>query len=483
MKKYFLLVVAIAFLFSSIGLAKIGLGGLGGLVKDTKKESSDSKETSKALSQESDAEYTTRMIDTIKGFMDQGYYSEASYLLSDLSKITTTGEVADLQSKLNSVYSPEKENSDYNTDVMVPAKDFTGKYGYIDSTGNFVIPSKFDKADSFHEGLALVQIDKKQAFINRKGEIAIQITSPDKTEVEMRSGFNSGLAMGYRDVYSGDYSKKGYFYIDHTGKEVLFFPENNVSDKSYVCQPFSEGFAVVEKVPDIKGYINTKGEWLVEPTFSMAFNFLNGMALIMYPHNEKFGYIDTTGKPVIKPFVDDSANSFQDGVAWISTKDGFYGQIDKSGNRILDTNGMVIDKLPCKLLRSGNRTDGLTGFVLDRSGYVKEKDHDAIIFLDKNNKRVIFRIQNVESNVFDESVLGKNDLDRMQLFRVFSNGRTFLKTRYKGWLMIDMKGNIIVQPQTEWAPVATFTNGLAQIMFKNKGIGYINRDGKIVFKE
>lgn len=485
MKKYLLFVLAFLFLFSSIGLAKIGLGDLGGLVKDIKKESSNSKETSKALSQETDAEYTVRMIDTIKGFMDQGYYSEASYLLSDLSKITTQGEVEELQNKLNGLYSPEKENSFYNTDVMIPAKDFTGKYGYIDSTGNFVIPSKFDKADYFHEGLALVEIDKKQAFINRKGEIAIQLTAPEKMEIEIRGGFHSGLALCFRNVYSGDYSKKGYIYIDKTGKEIILMQQSNLSEYGdYTCWDFSEGFAAVRdgKKDRLIGFINTKGEWLVEPTFKDVGDFSNGMAFVNYPNTNKYGYIDTTGKPVIRPFADKWARSFLDGVAWVCTQDGFHGQIDKSGNRIFDTKGMVIDKLPSDLRESGNRTDGLTAFLLDRSGYVKETDHDAIIFLDKNNKRVIVRIQSAE-NKFDDSVLCKGDTDRVQQFRSFSNGRAFIKTRYAGWMMIDMKGNIIVQPQLEWAPVTMFTNGLAKIQFKDKNTGYINRDGKIVFKE
>ncbi len=481
MKKYFLFVFAFVFLFSSMTMA-LSLPKLGGLISKDKKDLS-SQAATKEISRETEQEYAVRMIDTIKGFMDQGYYSEASYLLSDLSKATTQGEVTDLQNKLNSVYSPEKENSLYNTDTMIPVKDFTGKYGYIDSTGNFIIPSKFDKADYFHEGLALVEIDKKQAFINRKGEIAIQITIPEKTAVEIRGGFNSGLAMGYRNVYSGDYSKKGYFYIDHTGKEVLFFPENNTTDKSYVCWPFSEGFARVEKIPDIMGYINTKGEWLVEPTFKKALDFMNGMAMVMYPNTNKFGYIDTTGKPVIRPFADKWANNFLDGVAWVGTQDGFRGQIDKSGNRIFDTKDMAINKVPSYLSEYRDRTDGVTAFVLDRSNGSSDPDRDAIIYLDKNNKRVIVRIQDWVNGNIDKAVIASNEVGNHQKALSFSNGRAFIKTRYEGWAMIDMKGNIIVQPQTDWMPVTMFSNGLAKIQYRSKNIGYISRDGKIVFKE
>lgn len=45
-----------------------------------------------------------------------------------------------------------------------------GKYGYIDRTGNFIVPPIFNKASNFSEGLASVSIDKehKKGFIRIK---------------------------------------------------------------------------------------------------------------------------------------------------------------------------------------------------------------------------------------------------------------------------------------------------------------------------
>jgi hypothetical protein len=490
MKKYFLLVSAFVFLFSSTGMA-LKPSSLGDLAsKSKKKQSSSSQKDPKEISLETAAEYSARMIDTIKSFMDREYYTEASFLLSDLSNTTsddaTKAEVSELQNKLNELYDPEKENSFYNSDVIVPVKDFTGKYGYIDHTGNFVIPAKYDKADHFHEGMALVEIGNKQVFINRKGEIAIELTAPEKMKIEIRGGFHNGLARCFRNVYSGDYSKKGYIFIDKTGQEVFLMQQSNFTEHGeYECRDFSEGFAAVrdDKKNRLFGFINTKGEWLVEPTFDYAGDFRNGMALVKYPNTTKYGYIDTTGNPVIRPFADNGGLNFQDGAAWVSTKDGFYGQIDKSGNRIFDTKGIGIENVPSYFSSHGDRTDGLTYLLLARAIGGDEPDRDAVIFLDKNNKRVIVRIENRDTDKTDKGMIGAKEIGNYQKAVSFANGRAFIRTRYDGWAMIDMKGNMIIQPQIDWMPVQPFFNGLAKIQFRDKNFGYINREGKIVFKE
>lgn len=48
-----------------------------------------------------------------------------------------------------------------------------GKYGYIDKSGKFVIPAKFDLAYPFTEGLGRVVIGKKQGFVDKSGTLVI----------------------------------------------------------------------------------------------------------------------------------------------------------------------------------------------------------------------------------------------------------------------------------------------------------------------
>jgi hypothetical protein len=423
---------------------------------------------------ESPKDYVDRMIETIRYFVDSGYYTEASFLLSDLKKTNEPGlnggAVAELETKLNSLYSPEKENSWYNSDVLIKAKDFTGKYGYIDSTGKFAVEAKYDQAEEFAEGLALVKIGDQKLFINRKGETVIQFKPEER--VDIRSGFNSGLALCY---YNGSGSKheEGYGYIDKQGNEKIFLPKRGKFTVSYDGYSFSEGFAVVKDTDkNLCGYIDTDGKWLVEPTFSKAFGFQNGMAMVMYPNMKVLGYINTSGKPAFRPSLMD-AWSFMDDCALVETAEGIR-YIDKSGNITYNPDTLIIDKKPCG--KSVDiRSDGLIPFrAYEGNGH---NDLQAIIFVDKNNKRSLALVE--RRDVYYSGWSGDHEVIG------FANGRAFIRTKYDfGWAMIDLKGNFILKPQGDWTPKGKFRNGLAKVEFRaDKSIGYIDRDGKLVYKE
>ena len=52
----------------------------------------------------------------------------------------------------------------------------TGKYGFIDTTGKEVVPPKYDRADSFSEGLALVKLNYQYGFIDTTGKEVVPPT-------------------------------------------------------------------------------------------------------------------------------------------------------------------------------------------------------------------------------------------------------------------------------------------------------------------
>lgn len=51
-----------------------------------------------------------------------------------------------------------------------------GKYGYIDSTGKFVIEPRFNWAGEFSEGLARVGIGGKGGVIDRTGKVVVWLS-------------------------------------------------------------------------------------------------------------------------------------------------------------------------------------------------------------------------------------------------------------------------------------------------------------------
>lgn len=110
-------------------------------------------------------------------------------------------------------------------------------YGYIDTTGRYVINPQFDEAGDFHKGLALVKFGGKWGYIDTKG---CYVINPQFDDAE---DFNEGLAA----VELGD--KWGY--IDTTGRYVVN-PQFDDAD----C--FQEGLARVWLDGKMK-VINKKG--------------------------------------------------------------------------------------------------------------------------------------------------------------------------------------------------------------------------------
>jgi hypothetical protein len=93
---------------------------------------------------------------------------------------------------------------------LMPERGANGKHGYIDETGKEVIPFKYDEAEDFSEGIALVRLNDKFGYIDKTGKEIIPLKYDDAFN------FFGGLAR----VILNDKQ----FYIDKTGKCVKDCP-------------------------------------------------------------------------------------------------------------------------------------------------------------------------------------------------------------------------------------------------------------------
>ncbi|MBK9282218.1 MAG: WG repeat-containing protein [Candidatus Obscuribacter sp.] len=112
------------------------------------------------------------------------------------------------------------------------AMAWDGKYGYIDKTGKFVVPAKFDGAFPFHDGIARVQDGQKYGFIDKTGSYLVE------PKFLAAKNFSEGAA-----AVAVAHNKWGY--IDKKGKFLI-------TPKYSYAWPFSEGFAHVQ----FWGYFN-----------------------------------------------------------------------------------------------------------------------------------------------------------------------------------------------------------------------------------
>lgn len=245
--------------------------------------------------------------------------------------------------------------------------------GYIDETGRIVIPPRFVLSSQFSEGLAWIRTETSVGFINHAGNVAFEL--PDS------------FSMGFREGLAAVATRTGWGFIDKTG--------GFISTKRYVqVESFSDGLAAVAegRWQEAKyGFINKTGEVAIPLQFvprqdqleTMSLSrFTEGLAPVMF--GNRYGYIDHKGDTVIQPFFRD-AGQFSEGLASVTAADGRKGYIDKQGLFVIrlasGRGGQFKEGLATLAVEIGGRTK--MGYI-DRTGkiIIEPKFDVAFDFID-----------------------------------------------------------------------------------------------------
>jgi hypothetical protein len=193
----------------------------------------------------------------------------------------------------------------------------------------------------------------------------------------------------------------------------------------------AQEYLAFAKKGDKYGYIDTKGNWVIQPTFKDAKMFSEGLAAVKMEN--EYGYINKSGKFITEQIYT-NALEFRDGYA-IVKKAGGWGVIDTTGAAILNCEYGFIDNFSC--------------------GYAKVK-HPQWCFVKKGGE-----------------VLKTIDFSRCESFR-----EGMARVQYKGdWGFIDTTGAYVVK--AEYHAAGDFSNGFA-LVNRNLRIGYINKKGVLV---
>jgi hypothetical protein len=168
------------------------------------------------------------------------------------------------------------------------------KYGYIDRTGRLVIAGAYDLADSFSDGLAVVQVGDgfcraRYGYIDRGGETVIPL------KFTWASAFRDGLAVVHR---RGKRWRGTSLVINRQGETVRELPYRCVG-------PISEGLLATWS-GEAYGFVDIEGRWVVEPQFDQVDPFEHGLAEVQ--RGDWYGLIDRSGRFVWGPTTEGSLN-------------------------------------------------------------------------------------------------------------------------------------------------------------------------------
>lgn len=119
-----------------------------------------------------------------------------------------------------------------------------GKWGYIDTLGNWVVPPQFADAWQFYDGRALVaitQANKKKTwgFIDTNGRLVIR---PMFTGIyQTNHGFKNGKFMGYVPG-STSYAQEEVHTIDTSGRVIAKAAYKDIDTRSIQVYYFNKGY-------------------------------------------------------------------------------------------------------------------------------------------------------------------------------------------------------------------------------------------------
>jgi len=258
-------------------------------------------------------------------------------------------------------------------------------------------------------------------------------------------------------------------YIDQTGM-ILINPQFSFAGG------FFEGLALVRNISDhpLYGYIDKKGAYVINAFYKAATSFSEGLACVV-PENGSPTFIDKTGHIVFS--LKDAKNASIMSEGFIA-----FSQLDKDRNELwgfADGKGtikVVPQFFGAKLFSDGlaavRNKDGLWGFI-DINGRIVINhqfnsassfngglcivyDGSKYGFIDKTGKYII-------NPQFEDASDFAEDLSRVKL-----NGK---------YGFVDKTGKIIINPQFDEA--LSFKSKLAAVENSSKW-GYIDHDGKFV---
>ena len=329
---------------------------------------------------------------------------------------------------------------------------------YIDTRGNFITEEVFDnlRSTEFQDGIAVVCKKGKYGTIDTSGEWVIE------PQFDWLSSFHDGIAIAHKDGKSGHIDRSGTYVIPAVFDSAGWF-----------C----EGFAAVSR--DHKwGFIDRTGQIVAEPQFEQFQDFHEGMAAVMV--KGKWGFIDRTGKVVVEPIYHE-VSRFNKGIARVGMW-GKFGYVRTDGTFLFEP---IFDSAPYEaksvmVVRIDEGKVRRYGIIDGDGNVLLEPQSDFRIFdFHGDLARIAAKTEHGDEKWGYINIEGKVVVEpKYDQARDFSEGigAVALGGRYG---LVDRDGREIVAPKFDM--IGYFHNGMADVELA-KRYGYIDREGKIVIE-
>lgn len=333
------------------------------------------------------------------------------------------------------------------------------KYGYVNQQEMWIIDLQYSPATGFWNGYAVVEPNK----VNDNGYSTVYIidTAGNQTQAALQKVFFEAqicdviLRMYSYNTMSGE---RRYYYLDVIENRALLRSPRGLED----AKDFSGGYAAV-KVDGLWGYINTKGEFIIEPQYSQALDFSDGFACVTDAKGDVY-FINEQNERVSKALKAGYwIGEYHDGL-FIWQEDYFtYHLYDMDFKRKLPKAGVKrLEYADCVCIAGSADFVG-AGVYLPECGKYIEGDVVPRIY-----SSAVVVGYNDKYSMYDKHT--RELICKYDYMGEFSEGLAFVRNGRRGGF-IDIEGNFVIELQ--YMGSFEFSNGLVLASLETGEIGLL----------
>lgn len=266
-----------------------------------------------------ETDYISYFIDD-KGNKQEATFDSAMPFYNNYSVVFLNNAFGLLSSNFDLTIEPTMERLGIMGDngLLYAKRQGSAKWEYVNAKGETQIEAKFDGADDFKGGMAIVYIGNQCGTIDKNGEYIIE---PNSQLGLINMG--EGLLANY------DFSAQKWAVLDKNGEAITQPIYDDIRD-------VSDGLIAVSGGNNTCGHINTKGEVVIPLQYAEVTSFSEGYAWAKESHQSAFMCIDKKNNVIFtlekgeKP-----TGTFRCGLALVETANS-YKYIGTEGQTIYE---------------------------------------------------------------------------------------------------------------------------------------------------